>query len=45
MPERIQLLIVEDNSRDAELIVSELKRSQLEFDWHRVDTEEEYLAR
>ncbi|MCE0523012.1 MAG: response regulator [Methylacidiphilales bacterium] len=45
MSGRIQILIVEDNPDDAELLVRELSRSGLEFDWQRVDTESEYLAR
>ena len=45
MPKRIRILIVEDNPNDAELLVRELKRSGFEFDWDRVDTEPEYLAK
>jgi two-component system cell cycle sensor histidine kinase/response regulator CckA len=47
MPESIKLirvLIVEDNPADAELLVRELRRAKFEPDWHRVDTEAEYLA-
>jgi signal transduction histidine kinase len=45
MPHKIQLLIVEDNPGDAELLVRELRRSEFDFDWQRVDTETGYLAR
>lgn len=45
MSKRIQILIVEDNPSDAELVVRELKRSEFDFDWQRVDTEPEYLAK
>jgi len=45
MPQKIQILIVEDNPSDAQLLVRELRRSEIDFDWHRVDTEAEYLAR
>ena len=41
----IQILIVEDNPVDAELLVRELRRSGFSFDWQRVDTEAEYLAK
>ena len=44
MSERIEILIVEDNPADAELLVRELRRSGVSFDWRRVDTEVEYLA-
>jgi signal transduction histidine kinase len=45
MPEKIHILIAEDNPYDAELLVNELHRSELEFDWERVDTEAAYVAR
>ena len=45
MPPKIQILIVEDNPNDAELVVRELRRAGFDFDWQRVDTEAEYLAR
>lgn len=41
----IQILIVEDNPADAELVARELRRSGFVFDWQRVDTETEYLAK
>jgi signal transduction histidine kinase len=44
MPDRIKILIVEDNRGDAELLVRELRRSGFAFDYQRVDTEEAYLA-
>ena len=45
MPQKIQILIVEDNPNDAQLLVRELQHSEFDFDWHRVDTEAEYLSR
>jgi two-component system, cell cycle sensor histidine kinase and response regulator CckA len=45
MPRRIQILIVEDNPADAELLVRKLSHSGFDFEWHRVDTEAEYLAK
>src|SRR5277367_116308 len=45
MPGRIQILILEDNPTDAELVVRELRRAGFDFDWERVDTEANYLAR
>ena len=40
----IRVLILEDRPEDAELMVQELRRSQFEPDWHRVDTESEFNA-
>jgi PAS domain S-box-containing protein len=40
----IRVLILEDRSEDAELMVHELRRNQFEPDWRRVDTESEYNA-
>jgi PAS domain S-box-containing protein len=40
----IRVLILEDRTEDAELMVHELQRSQFEPDWRRVDTESEYNA-
>jgi len=40
----IRVLILEDRAEDAELMVRELRRSQYEPDWRRVDTESEYNA-
>ena len=42
---RLRPLIVEDDPADAELIVSELRRSGFEVLWERVETEEQYLAK
>lgn len=44
MPIPIRVLILEDRPEDAELMVYELRRSQFEPDWRRVDTESEYNA-
>jgi PAS domain S-box-containing protein len=40
----IRVLILEDRPEDAELMVHELRRSQFEPDWKRVETESEYNA-
>ncbi|HEV2687842.1 MAG TPA: histidine kinase dimerization/phosphoacceptor domain -containing protein [Bryobacteraceae bacterium] len=40
----IRVLILEDHLSDAELMVRELRRNQLEVEWQRVDTESDYLA-
>jgi PAS domain S-box-containing protein len=40
----LRVLIVEDRPEDAELMLYELGRSGFEPDWHRVETESEYLA-
>jgi len=45
MPPRLQILIVEDTPSDAELVVRELRRAGFEFDWERVQTEADFLAR
>lgn len=45
MATRLQVLIVEDQPADAELMVHELRRAGLEPDWHRVETEADYVAR
>ena len=39
----MRLLIVEDNSQDAELLIRELHRAGYKPEWTRVDTEDEYL--
>src|ERR1035437_1756923 len=44
MPQALRMLLVEDNPRDAELIVAELHRAGFAPDWQRVDTEPAYLA-
>ena len=45
MPSPLQILIVEDDPTDAELMVLELQRSEFDFEWQRVDTEVEFLAK
>ena len=40
----IRLLIAEDNATDAELLVRELRRSDFEVTWERVDTEPAFTA-
>jgi PAS domain S-box-containing protein len=44
MATNIRVLILDDRAEDAELMVYELKRSQFDPDWRRVDTESEYNA-
>ena len=45
MSKLLQILIVEDNPADAGLLVRELRRSGFSFEWQRVDTEAEFLAK
>ncbi|MEO5959897.1 MAG: response regulator [Opitutaceae bacterium] len=45
MPRPLRVLIAEDNPADAELLVRELRRAGFEPEWHRVETESDYLAR
>jgi signal transduction histidine kinase len=40
MPGKLRVLIVEDNERDAALLMRELKRGGFDLDWERVDTPE-----
>ncbi len=42
---QLKILIAEDNPADAELVVRALRRAGFEPEWHRVDTEAEYLER
>lgn len=44
MPVSVRVLILEDSPQDADLMVHELRRSNFEPDWQRVDTEQDYLA-
>ena len=41
----LRVLIVEDNTSDAELMLRELRRAGFEVEWHRVHTERDFLAR
>jgi signal transduction histidine kinase len=41
---RLRVLLVEDSADDAELLVHELARSTYQPEWHRVETEDDYLA-
>jgi len=45
MKESIRVLLVEDNPNDAELVLRELRRAGFNPEWHRVDTEADYLGR
>lgn len=44
MAEFIRVLIVEDDSDDAELMVRTLARAGFALQWNRVDTEAEYVT-
>lgn len=41
---RLRILILEDRSADAELVVHELRRAGFQVEWRMVDREEDYLA-
>ncbi len=41
----LRILIVEDREDDAELLLHELRRVGYEPDWHRVETEADFVAR
>lgn len=43
-PRPIQVLIIEDDAADAELLVLELRRAGLVFEWQRVDSEAAIVA-
>jgi signal transduction histidine kinase len=45
MGQPIRVLLVEDDPRDAEMVLQALRRGGFDPEWHRVDTEEEFLAR
>jgi two-component system cell cycle sensor histidine kinase/response regulator CckA len=45
MPGKMHILIAEDNPADAQLLVRELRRAGFDFEWHRVDTESDYLSK
>lgn len=44
MANPIRVLIVEDRPDDAELVVAELRRAELEVQWDLVDTEADFIA-
>src|SRR5579872_6133763 len=44
MSTNIRVLILEDRPEDAELMIHELRRSQFDPEWRRIDTESEYNA-
>ena len=44
MARPLRVLILEDNPDDAEMLVGQLRGAGFELDWHRVDTEKDYLA-
>ena len=45
MKKPLQILFAEDNPDDVDMTLAELRRSGFDPDWHRVETEEEYLNR
>ena len=44
MAQPLRILLVEDDSRDADLIVLALRRDGFEPDWRRVDAKADYLG-
>lgn len=44
MPIPLRVLILEDNSTDAELAIYEIKRAGFDPEWHRVQTEQEFVG-
>jgi len=44
-PDLVRILMIEDNVRDAELMIAELKRVGFKFQWERVQSEADFLAR
>ena len=44
MPSSLHLLILEDRSADAELMLIELRRAGFTADWQRVETEADFVA-
>jgi len=40
----LRILVLEDSSDDAELMLRELRRANIDLTWQRVDTEADYLA-
>lgn len=44
-PRRLRVLLVEDNARDAELLILELQRAGFTVDWQQVYSEQDYLER
>jgi two-component system, cell cycle sensor histidine kinase and response regulator CckA len=44
-PEVVRVLMLEDDINDADLMIQELKRIGLKFEWERVQTEADFLAR
>jgi two-component system cell cycle sensor histidine kinase/response regulator CckA len=44
MGQPIRVLLVEDDPDDAEMVLHALRRAGFDPEWHRVDTEPEYLA-
>ncbi|MDZ4286635.1 MAG: PAS domain-containing protein [Prosthecobacter sp.] len=44
MTRPLRVLFAEDNANDTELVLWELRRAGFEPEWHRVDTESDYLT-
>jgi two-component system cell cycle sensor histidine kinase/response regulator CckA len=45
MTRKLKVLIAEDNPRDVQFLVRELRRAEFEPEWHCVETEADYLAK
>ena len=43
-PTHLRVLLLEENPRNAEQVVRELRRAHFDPDWKRVATEQDYLA-
>ncbi|HVU13176.1 MAG TPA: PAS domain S-box protein [Phototrophicaceae bacterium] len=44
MRDKLNILILEDRIQDADLLLHELRRSGFDFEWIRVETEEDFLS-
>ncbi len=44
MKDKLKILILEDRVQDADLLLHELRRSGFDFEWVRVETEEDFLS-
>jgi PAS domain S-box-containing protein len=44
MPKPLNALIVEDSADDAELVAHHLRKAGFDLNWHRVETEQDFLA-
>ena len=44
MATSLRVLVLDDRSADAELMIAELRRSAFDVEWERAETENQYLA-